>query len=226
MLSENELEFIQEIDKRFPEKGILNSFDRYINIVAVNRMDMADEDLKNLPRAGYVFIGGPEEFVQNVWQHSQSMVHMVGLLNGSENAKAIAKYHDHAEAIVKDFQPVDDITREEKGFLEEIAARIVFENFPEAHSACLEFEARKTDDAILVSNIDQLEMICYCLYIEEHHPEMRETLNRFWTYVDKMLDLPLTRKIFSELQAYRDDKNASASIYKDMKIFFDQLRLG
>ncbi len=224
MLSESEISFIKEIDERFPEKGILDAFNRYSAVDPADRMDMAEDDLKNIDRTGWVRIGVPKGFIQNIFQHEQSMMHMVGLLNGSDNALNIAKYHDHAEAIATDFTPKDDITWDEKHNLEKMAAKIIFEYFSEEHKAWLVFEDRKTDDAILASNIDQLEMACYAMYIEENHPEMRDTLTPFWNFADKKITTSLVRKTFDELRAYREGTVAEKAIYADMKHHYDEFK--
>lgn len=226
MLSDLDLLFVKTIDTRFPEKGILASFNRYSSANAYERLAMATQDLKNIDRTGWVNIGAPKEFVQNVWQHEQSMMRMVKVLGGSKNAIMVVKYHDHTEALVTDFTPHDDITKFEKSSLEHNAAKIIFAEFPAEYYSWLEYGNKKTSDAILGANVDKLEMACYALYIEEHQPKMKNSLNEFWEYADKKITLPSLRNVFAELQTYRNDKTASASIYKEMKPNYDQLRLG
>ena len=221
-----EIKLIEEIDKRFPQKSIMKDFNRYSVASAANRINMAVEDLKKLSRSGCTRINTPIEIVQNVWQHEQSLMYMVKLLGGSDRAINLAKYHDHTEAIVTDFTPLDNIVKAEKTCLERLAAKIIFEKFPQEYTTWLEYEEKKTSDAVLVGNVDKMEFTCYALYKEEKYPEMHDVLIEMWDDIATKVKIPSLKNVFEKLLAYKNGESNDKSIYKEMKPYYDKLRFG
>lgn len=179
VLNTQDWSFIERQDALFPEKDITAKFNFYAALVPSHRLAQSFQDLHSVLRAGWQRIGVPIDDVQTVAAHTRRMMQLCG---SDDHAAAIAEVHDLPEVIAGDFTPADTISSEDKFRLEYLAAQVIFEAFPERMAHWLEYEECKTKAALLVKDIDRVEMLEKAAEYERKYPQLRSRLEEFWLY--------------------------------------------
>ncbi|MFH1751428.1 MAG: HD domain-containing protein [archaeon] len=154
-------------------------------------------ELKKLKRAGWVLkkIPNPE----SVADHSFRVAVMTLLLArkaGLNELKCVkmALIHDLAESIVGDLTPHDGITIEKQHELELNALKKLFSNNQELIDLWLEFEERKTLEAIFVRDMDKLEMALQALEYETENNKFN--LNEFYDSAKARIKNDFAKELF------------------------------
>lgn len=147
--------------------------------------------LKDLPRSGWLCksVQNPE----SVADHSFGVA-LLTLLLAPEHLDRnkclkLAIVHDLSEAIVGDYTPFDNISREEKSNLETKAQKKLVSELESAELAELfaEYEANQTPEAQFVHDIDRLEAVIQAKYYENNRP-VSDLLSEFIEYASKHLN--------------------------------------
>jgi putative hydrolases of HD superfamily len=231
MFSDAEQKFIDEMNARFPGRSIRENFSFYARLDPALRLSQAENDAKKILRAGWVRIGVPAESHQSIFEHEQAAGHFIMLfaarhcIADAQAAINIALNHDKpCEAIVSDFTPHDSITKPEKARLEDMAARIVLEAYPEIYALWREYEDGVTLSAHIAHDADQMEMLTRALYIEERHPQMHDALTPFWQSAARRLHTPMAKQEYAELVKVRSD-GVTSVIYEDMRTHYQKQKI-
>lgn len=187
LLSADDWAFIKDISDKFPNRkpSILQRFQWFEAIPEKDRLKHAQTALKIELRRGFtqrieqgVIPQSSAKDIESIHEHAQNMrlilrrifnrqdLSAYGQRFSKEQRKDIAKkafrladIHDMPEAITTDFTPDDleIITREDKGILESLAARIIFEVFPKKHMMIERYEEKdQLEDEV---NIDHLNKV-------------------------------------------------------------------
>jgi putative hydrolases of HD superfamily len=163
--------------------------------------------LKNTKRKGWTrFI----DDVESVADHSYG-VSLLSYFIGSKlniDVNKILKLgliHDLSESIVGDITPHENMNEKQKKELEiKAITKISNEiNFIELKELFIEYENQETKEAILVKDIDKLEMCMQALNYERDH---NIDLTEFFIYSEKLLNLDESKKIFQEIIGERKVK--------------------
>jgi putative hydrolase of HD superfamily len=150
--------------------------------------------LKNLPRTGWVRRGIPlPETVAEHMYRSQFIAYDLAKKLGEDPIACshMMMIHDLAEALVGDYTPACNISREEKKQLEIKAAGELAElsGNPEFLDVFLEFENGETMRSQICYDADKLECLVQALEYARQYPEKRAVLEDFWVDV-KLLTVP------------------------------------
>lgn len=187
LLSADDWAFIKDISDKFPDRtpSILQRFQWFEAIPAKDRIKHAQLALKVELRRGFtqrmeqgIIPQSSAKDIESIHEHAHNMrlilrrmfnrqdLSAYGQRFSKEQRKDIAKkafrladIHDMPEAITTDFTPDDleIITREDKGILEGLAARIIFETFPKKHMMIDRYEEKdQLEDEV---NIDHLNKV-------------------------------------------------------------------
>ncbi len=194
--SADDNEFVQALDARFPDNGILQKFKYFLEYPPELRPLAAKRQLGKLPRTGYVRRGLAINQAETVGQHVTGMLEMVDNMSASNvdvrsiadirKLKTMIEVHDIGEPVVGDFTPADPITRPEKARLERLAVGVIYEGRPLGIGLWDEFEECVTDCAILAGNIDKLQMLQRSLTYRRDHPHLS-----FQDLIDDVLQRPM-----------------------------------
>lgn len=124
--------------------------------------------LKQLYRQGWLKRGIPKERCESVAEHSLGVAVLALWLAKShythlntEKLICMALLHDFGEVYAGDIVPSDDIDASEKQQLERESVQRVLEKIPGGEDLCQlwdEFEAGETPEALLIKQLDRLEM--------------------------------------------------------------------
>ena len=167
-------------------------------------------ELKNIRRAGWVRAGIPETEVESVADHTFRTVFLAmvfgDILNlNSEKLMKMALLHDLAEVHIGDITPYDEITTKEKRDKESKAIRDILSDIPnndEYLTLWHEFEQQVNDEAILIKNLDKLEM---ALQTAEYQTKFADIdLSEFFVDAEKQLNIPEVRKLFDRIKSEMD----------------------
>ncbi|MCB9990560.1 MAG: HD domain-containing protein [Rhodospirillales bacterium] len=93
---------------------------------------------------------------------------------------AMLEIHDIAEAITGDFTIHDNISKPEKYRLEEIAARLIFEAYPQQLALWRDFENKNNPEALIGHDIEKAQVYFRCLDYERDHPYLGFKFDDFW----------------------------------------------
>ena len=162
-------------------------------------------ELKNVPRRGWkekLEINNPESVADHTY--STAVISMVlSDLEGLNSEKIIkmALLHDLAESITGDIIP-DDITKHEKINKENLAMRQILKNLPSKVSESYfeiwnEYQKKSTQEAILVHDIDKLEMAFQAKFYQETGIS-KEKLQTFFNTAMKEIKNKNLRNILSD----------------------------
>lgn len=184
--------FIEEIDKRFPDKNILKSFQDFIALDPFDRPKAAQDKIDHLPRAGYVARGIPAEEAETVGQHTRAMKDVADEITKFSvgKLKEIIDIHDMSEAIVRDFMPTDNINTNEKHRLEELAINVIFEAHPEKIETWKEYG--KSLRGKMAKDIDKLQMWDQSEIYKKQYPELQTNgVSNFQDLIDNVVSRDL-----------------------------------
>ncbi|MBN1931780.1 MAG: HD domain-containing protein [Desulfobacterales bacterium] len=113
--------------------------------------------------------------------------------------------HDMAEITIGDITPRSEITREEKIEKEKQALKQLIENLPNADhyfSLWIEYENQASPEAILLKNIDKLEMLLQAVEYQQRYPH--KNLQEFFSDADHYITIPEIRELLEEIKASID----------------------
>lgn len=120
----------------------------------------------------------------------------------------MALVHDLAEAEVGDIAPADDVPKAEKHRREEIAMRRIRDDILAGHKLghelydlWLEYDLGETEDAMLIKEIDKLEMI---IQADEYEDAQGKDLSEFFKSAEGAFQSPLIKDLNTELRSDRD----------------------
>ncbi len=171
---------------------------------------MADfQQLKVLYRQGWLRAGVPREQCESVAEHSMGVAMLSLFLADSffpqlDRTKILllALLHDFGEIYAGDIVP-GKMSLEEKHQLELAAVERVLAPLPkgaEYLAVWNEYEASQTPEAVLVKQVDRLEMAFQAANYEH---EAFAVLSDFFDSTDRALSDPTLRRVFDELLALR-----------------------
>jgi len=143
-------------------------------------------ELKKVPRKGWKEKAGIDK-PESVADHSYSTAIMAMLFSDIKNLNTekmikMALIHDLAESITGDFTP-NEISKETKKLIEneamdDILAKLPLNVAEQYRKIWQEFQEGKTEESILLHDIDRLEMAVQAAkYFSEGHP--KEKLHEF-----------------------------------------------
>ncbi len=174
IIGEDDWAFIREISDRFPERepSIFDRFHSFEKMHPRSRVRNAFIELRQVPREGLKQRGVD---VQSVYDHSKNMEVFLraafdkGRIQAShkDQRKTIQKaaFHDLTEALITDFTPKDQsrISADEKTRLEDLAAKLLFEAFPDRYQDFQKYKDKKTKWDERVKIADVIEWLADCV---------------------------------------------------------------
>ena len=154
-------------------------FDAFVKIAPQSRLTPAVWNLIYQERAGLVVRELPDP--ETVYEHYCSLVQFVRDYQDERLDDALRQevvemleVHDLVEGITTDFSPHNEIYQE-KDLLEEMAAAILFEGYPEKKILFEEFEKARQPDASeaarLALDFDKIQGVIRSALVEADHPE-------------------------------------------------------
>jgi putative hydrolase of HD superfamily len=166
-------------------------------------------ELKSIKRSGWVRNKIPNS--ESVADHSFRTAFMAMILGDAlevDSCKLIkmALIHDLAESITGDITPHDGISREEKQRKEEIGIKQLLKDVPneqELMDLWIEYEEQKSQESIILKNIDKLEMVIQALEYQKTFPD--RDLSEFILGAERELNIPEILDLFKEVRS--EDKN-------------------
>jgi 5'-deoxynucleotidase YfbR-like HD superfamily hydrolase len=166
-------------------------------------------ELKKIKRSGWVRCNIPDP--ESVADHSYRtafMAMMLGDILKVDTLKLMkmALIHDLGEVMAGDITPYDGIEREEKRRKEEEGLRQLLEGVPNGNEYMglwKEYEEQKSKEAIILKNIDKLEMAVQALEYQEVFPH--EDLSEFILEAQRGINIPEMRDLLGELR--RESQN-------------------
>ena len=204
--------FIEQMDVRFPH--LISAFNEAAAIPAKQRYKWARKRLENLLRAGYTRHGIPDDKAETVREHIDA-------------SKALAAYwapkgmdlnlilfmieiHDIGEAIIGDFTPKDDITREEKMRLERLAVELIFEKMdPCLKEIWLSFEDKTCAEALVAHDIEKAQCLFKALEYEIKDKALEGTFDDFWDNLETRWSSDIGPKMHRHTKDARDRLRAT-----------------
>jgi putative hydrolases of HD superfamily len=171
--------------------------------------------LKKVKRTGWVTqkIKDPE----SVAEHTYRVTFLAVLLAEQDDLDQLkimkmALVHDLAEGIVGDIVSVKGSQKifslKEKFKREASAMKLIFSKFKEGkefYQLWKEYEEQSSPEALLLKQVDKLEMVIQALeYGEENNPK---SLDEFWVYAEKFLKDKKLIELFNKLNSKRKNKN-------------------
>ena len=159
-------------------------------------------ELKKVKRAGWLRHEIPEP--ESVADHTFRTAFLAMILGdglGVDTLKLMkmALIHDLAEAVAGDITPFDGITREEKHGKEETVFREMLEGISggqEYLKLWKEYEKQESKEAMILRNLDKLEMAIQAVEYEMAYPD--KDLSEFILEADRRIINPEIHKIFEE----------------------------
>jgi len=213
-------DLICDIDNRFPKRHIKDKFNLFAGTKPKERLQLAFDELDKTVREYCFQLNVPEYLWQSVFNHETRMVQVLDFMGGSDSSKKQAMMHDVCESLTSDFTPRDNITKQEKNRLEEVAANIVFAKFPEERKYWDEYEQRVTFAALETKDADLLELFTSVVHIEKLHPELHKDLDEVWFGPTPSFYTDNGKKLYAELQKDRrlivKGKEPISKLYKFM----------
>lgn len=205
-LSDDEGAFVREIDARFPDRHIDANAERYLAIPRPLRLKAAWKACYTILRSGYVRRGVPADAQQTLGNHEvfvgKIAYHFAPASVDAEQARYAGEIHDKPEVIATDFTPHDPITRQEKGRLEDIAARIIFDE--QSYKVWREHEERQSPLSKWVQDCDFLER---CLHIvgvvERRYPDFANKMDLMFTEIEERLHTDQGKAVYKQLSESR-----------------------
>ena len=163
--------------------------------------------LKTTRRAGWLRNGIPEQEAESVAEHTfrTAVIAMVFgdiLKLDTEKLIKMALLHDLAEIKIGDITPYDNIPLEEKLANEEKVLRELFQNLPiekEYIKLWLEYAQQRSSEAVILRNIDKLEMALQAKEYQNTYPKL--DFNEFLEDAEKKIDDEEIKKILKEIFA-------------------------
>lgn len=161
--------------------------------------------LKEKKRSGWLLRGIPPNGAESILEHSQK-VRKATLIYASQisgvdakRAALIALVHDIAEFETPDFTPHDNISRHEKYAQERAVLEGLLEKgghwVNEIMTLWVEYEAKLTQEAQIVDQLDKLDAAVQALVYERQHYDVAE----FFPYTFKKLRDPVLIQIYEIL---------------------------
>lgn len=188
-------------------------------------------------RAGWQKTGVPLGFNQDVGEHQESVRRLAFLLYFDQPkiklVEQVCSLHDTGEAVIGDFTPKCDISKADKGRIEDLGIRLVTKTartmdqhpFAEWISEAVEiYEERvpeHTDVQVMVKDCDLLEMAMEAVFLmgnapHEERPALNEKLQEFWSYIGPRLQIERARHFFDQLSTHRHDLDLTEETVKDV----------
>lgn len=160
--------------------------------------------LKKIKRAGWERVDIPEP--ESVADHTFRCAFFAMILGDlkdldCEKIMKMALIHDLAEISVGDITPHDDISEKEKKQREDVAIKQIFEELPNREhyfKIWEEYQMQKTKEAVMMKNLDKLEMAFQAIEYQEKFPEL--DLLEFIKEADTKIDLPEVQKLINDLK--------------------------
>lgn len=196
ILSAGELAFLREQNEAY--SYLCENFERAAAVAPKNRFDYGMDQLKELPRRGYVVRGIPADSIESVYQHevemadlAQKFYHVAWAILpddrysvevGLTNLTRMIKVHDLGEALIRDFAPRDKLDKSIKYRLEQMALKVLLEHDPEKMKASFEeFERGFTPLAQWGNDLDKIQMMHKVMEYQHRFPTLRGNLSDFWS---------------------------------------------
>jgi len=166
-------------------------------------------ELKKIKRSGWIRHNIPDP--ESVADHSfrtAFIAMMFGDVLKVDKLKLVkmALIHDLGEVVVGDITPYDGVEREEKRRKEEEGIRQLLEVVPngiEYMDLWKEYEEQKSEEAIILKNIDKLEMAIQALEYQGVFPD--EDLSEFILEAEKGINIPEMQDLLGEFR--KESKN-------------------
>ncbi len=180
--------FLKDFFAEHPRVG--NNFVHFLRMPPGERLEAATEAIKHIERRGWVLrhVRNPE----TIFEHLEGTAKLVeteltgypeklGLSGKEANAFTarmieMARIHDIHEALTTDFTPHDGITEENKARIELLAAKVIFEAFPDKYELTKEFTLQQTDLSKIINDYDKLHAVIKTKEIENEQPHLRGKL--------------------------------------------------
>ena len=175
--------------------------------------------LKHLKRTGWVMrdVPSPETVASHSWRMA-----VMALQKATELEKAgidvnhviqMCLLHDVSEAIVGDIVPehhqttVKKISKQEKHLLEAKAVEAMADKygFEKIRTLFNEYEEQKTIEAVVVKNLDKLDMLLQAYEYLQQYPELTR-LNEFMEHNEQEITLPFFKQDLMELKERQNKK--------------------
>ena len=206
LLRADEAAFVEDMALRFPR--LREAFDTLICLTPQERLSWARARLDKLPRTGYVLRGVPANDVETVGAHVEHAKALAAQWTpqGYDTALVIAMIdiHDIGEGVIGDFTIHDDITRAEKGRLEEIAVRLIFEEDPGGlHDIWKAFEYKSVPEAAIAHDIEKAQVLFKAIEYETKYPFLCYRFDDFWDNLADMWSSPVGPQIHEHTAALR-----------------------
>lgn len=193
--------------------------------------------LKHLKRTGWLMRG--IENCETVASHSWRMA-VMALQKEAELEKlgvdvnhiiCMCLLHDVSEAVVGDIVPeqhqTDEkkISKQEKHLLEIKAVENLADkyNFPKLKTIFSEYEEQKTLEAVVVKNLDKLDMLLQAYEYIKKYPEMSK-LSEFMEYNEKNITLPVFLPELKEIKSRQTEHSAQKNSFIDFQILMGRLK--
>lgn len=175
--------------------------------------------LKHLRRTGWVMrnVHCAETVASHSWRMALMAIQKeseLSALNVDTNKVIeMCLLHDIGEAIIGDIVPEEHqvtnkkISKTEKNKLEINAIRTLSEKykFPKLQNLFEEYEEQKTTEAVVVKNLDKLDMLLQAYEYLQQYPEIQE-LNEFMEYNEKDITLPIFKEELAEIKSLQYNK--------------------
>lgn len=193
--------------------------------------------LKHLKRTGWVIrdVPSPETVASHSWRMAvMAMQKETELQNMNINVNHVIQMcllHDVSEAIVGDIVPehhqITDkkISKQEKHLLEVQAIENMSNkySFNKLRTLFIEYEEQKTPEAIVVKNLDKLDMILQAYeYITMYSKLPR--LGEFMEYNHQDITMPIFLSELEEIKARQDGKQPQENSFIDFQILMGRLK--
>eukprot|EP01080_Neovahlkampfia_damariscottae_P002631 gene2631-3828_t len=172
--------------------------------------------LKHLPRTGWVNykVDKPETVASHMYR--MAMISMLITDEKIDKQKCIkmSLVHDIGEAIVGDITPYDGVSEEDKFKMEEDALKkitkylkdsgVCEEVSKEIFDLWMEYEENKTNEAIIVKDIDKFDMILQADEYETTQENMK--LDSFFDYTRGKFKHPFISELADTLDKQRKER--------------------
>jgi 5'-deoxynucleotidase YfbR-like HD superfamily hydrolase len=178
ILTAEEYSFIERIQEKFPDKKILANFDEFLKTYPEDRYSLAKQKQKELPRTGYVIRGIDPAEAETVYEHTEDAIEMAKQTIPEWMAEqlpiliAILDVHDIGEAIVGDFTPFDDISKEDKKELERLAVAVIAEGDREIMKNWQDYEEGTSVAGLFSKDLDKLQMYKKSVAYGNEYPDV------------------------------------------------------
>lgn len=160
--------------------------------------------LKSTKRSGWVRhkVRDPESVADHSYR-TAFIAMILGDILKMDTQKLIkmALIHDLAEAVAGDITPHDGLSKEEKHRKEEMGLRQLLKDVPNGNvylDLWNEYEEQKTREAVILKNIDKLEMATQAREYQQVFPD--KDLSEFILEADKYINTTEIRSLFEEVK--------------------------